>query len=90
MKAFFIFFLRLFCCFVAAKIILRVLGLDHRAYLIALTLVFTGNLYWFDFLEYRDRISLHFRKLRKSSPQPAPAEEGTPISDPPALGEDQN
>jgi hypothetical protein len=73
MKVFFIFFLRLFFCFVAAKFILRALGLDSRTYLIALTLLFTGNIYWFDFLEYRDRIAFQLQKLKKSAPQPAAA-----------------
>ena len=67
MKAFFIFFLRVFVCFVAAKLILRALGLDQRAYLIGLTLIFAANLYWFDFLEYRDRISFQIKKLQKTA-----------------------
>lgn len=83
MKVFFIFFLRLFFCLVAAKFILQVLGLDNRIYLIALTLIFTGNLYWFDYLEYRDRISLRLRKKQKTpaGPAAAPEEIPTPPSD---------
>ncbi|MFZ5451364.1 MAG: hypothetical protein ACOZF2_05770 [Thermodesulfobacteriota bacterium] len=80
MKVFFIFFLRVFVCFVAAKFILRALGLDQRAYLIALTLIFTGNLYWFDFLEYRGQIRFKIRKLKKSGPPPAA--EGEEVSPP--------
>ncbi|MDD2902091.1 MAG: hypothetical protein PHU44_06615 [Syntrophales bacterium] len=84
MKPFFIFFLRVFVCFVAAKFILRALGLDQRTYLIALTLIFTGNLYWFDFLEYRDRIGFKLRKLKKTPPQAAAEEEEVPAPGPPA------
>ena len=83
MKAFFIFFLRVFVCFVAAKLILRALGLDQRAYLIGLTLIFAANLYWFDFLEYRGRIGFTLRKLKKTSPQPAAEGEEIPVPEPP-------
>jgi hypothetical protein len=71
MKVFFIFFMRLFICFVAAKFLLRALDLDSRAYLIGLTAIFLGNIYWFDFLEYRDRIAFRLRKKEKSRPEPA-------------------
>ena len=84
MKVIFIFFLRVFVCFVAAKFILRALGLDQRAYLIGLTLIFAANLYWFDFLEYRDRIGFKIRKLKKSTSPPASQEEEAPASEPPA------
>jgi uncharacterized membrane protein YccC len=49
------FFLRLFICLVAAKFFLHVLGLQGRGYLLGLTALFTANLYWFEYLEYRDR-----------------------------------
>jgi hypothetical protein len=75
MKVVFIFFLRLFFCFVAAKFLLRVLGLDTQAYLISLTAIFLGNLYWFDFLEYRDRIAFRLRKPAITAPEPAAKEE---------------
>jgi len=71
MKVFFVFFLRLFFCFVAAKLGLRVLGLDSRTYLTILTLLLTANLYWFDFLEYRGRIVFRLRKLQRSAPEKA-------------------
>ena len=80
MKVFFTFFLRLFFCFVAAKFLLRVLDLDTQAYLIGLTAIFLGNLYWFDFLEYRDRITLRLRQ----SARPAPAGEEASASETPA------
>jgi hypothetical protein len=69
MKVVFIFFLRLFFCFVAAKFLLRVLGLDTQAYLIALTAILLGNIYWFDFLEYRDRIAFRLRKPAGTAPE---------------------
>jgi len=56
MKTTFDFFLRLFICFVAAKFFLRVLGVESRIYLAGLTALLTANIYWFDFLEYRDRL----------------------------------
>jgi hypothetical protein len=77
MKPFFIFFLRLFFCFVAAKFILQALDWDSRAYLIGLTLLFLGNIYWFDFLQYRDRIAFRLRKENKAPPEPASAGEGS-------------
>jgi len=54
-KVLFRFFLRLFVCLVAAKFLLQVLGVEDRGYLLGLTALFTVNLYWFDYLEYRDR-----------------------------------
>jgi hypothetical protein len=76
MKVFFIFFLRLFFCFVAAKFILQALDWDSRAYLIGMTLLFLGNIYWFDFLQYRDRIAFRLRK-EKAPAEPAAVEEAT-------------
>ena len=79
MKTLFIFFLRLFFCFVAAKLVLRGVGLDSRGYLTTLTVLFTANLYWFDYLEYRGRISFILRKMKRPAPEnPGPAEEGSP------------
>ena len=78
MKVFFIFFLRLFCCFGAAKFLLRALDWNSRAYLIGLTAIFLGNIYWFDFLEYRDRIAFRLRKKEKPTPEPTTAPEEVP------------
>jgi hypothetical protein len=76
MKVFFTFFLRLFFCFVAAKFLLRLLGLDTQAYLMGLTMVFLGNLYGFDYLEYRDRIAFRLRQRKRPPPETAtPGEE---------------
>lgn len=71
MKTVFTFFLRLFFCFVAAKFLLRALSLDSQAYLIGLTAILLGNLYGFDYLEYRDRIAFRLRKPERPAPDAA-------------------
>jgi len=80
MKVVFIFFLRLFFCFVGAKLLLRVLGLDLQPYLIGLTVIFLGNIYWFDYLEYRDRIAFRLAKPEQPIPERAPPGEEAPSS----------
>jgi len=55
MSAVFSFFLRLFLCFAAAKLLLRAVGVDGRDYLVGLTLLFLANVYWFSYLVFRDR-----------------------------------
>ena len=82
MKVFFTFFLRLFFCFVAAKFLLRILGLDSQAYLIGLTAILLGNIYGFDYLEYRDRIAFRLRQ----SARPVPAGEEASPPETPAAG----
>ena len=84
MKVFFTFFLRLFFCFVAAKFLLRVLGLDTQACLIALTAIFLGNLYVFDYLEYRDRIAFRLRKPARPTPETAAPGEEAPSPENPS------
>lgn len=84
MKIFFIFFLRLFFCFVAAKFILQALDWDSRAYLIGLTLLFLGNIYWFDFLQYRDRITFRLGKKEKALSESPTSTEEIPSPQPPA------
>jgi hypothetical protein len=54
MKILFVFFLRLFFCLLAAKFVLRFLGADSLPYLLALTLLLVANIYWFDFLDFRE------------------------------------
>jgi hypothetical protein len=66
MKIAFGFFLRLFACFVGAKFFLRFLGVESRLSLVGLTALLTANIYWFDFLEYRDR--LYLRSLAQEGP----------------------
>jgi hypothetical protein len=84
MKTFFIFFLRLFLCFVAAKFLLRVLGLDNQTYLIGLTVVFLANILWFDYLEYRDRIAFRLRKPERPTPNTSAQGEETPSPENPS------
>jgi len=62
MRRVFGFFLRLFICFVAAKFILRVLEVESRSYLVGLTVLFTANVYWFDYLGFRERIFFRSRE----------------------------
>ena len=81
MKAFFTFFLRLFFCFVAAKFLLRVLGLDTQLYLMGLTAILLGNIYWFDYLEYRDRIAFRLPKAARPTPEAATPGKEEPSSE---------
>ena len=55
MSAAFSFFLRLFLCFVAARLLLQAIGVEGRDYLVGLTLLFLVNVYWFSYLVFRDR-----------------------------------
>ncbi len=51
----FAFFLRLFICFVAAKLVVLAVDLNDRAYLLSLTIVLLVNVYLLDYLVFRDR-----------------------------------
>jgi len=51
----FAFFLRLFICFVAAKLVVLAADLNSRAYLLSLTVVLLVNVYLLDYLVFRDR-----------------------------------
>ncbi len=53
----FFLFLRLFICFVAAKLVVQAVDLDSRGYLLGLTAVLLINVYLFDYLVYRQRSS---------------------------------
>ena len=55
MSAVFNFFLRLFFCFVAARFLIQAIGVEGRAYLLALTIFLMANVYWFSYLVFRDR-----------------------------------
>jgi len=55
MQVVFSFFLRLFLCLLFAKFLLRATGVDDLRYLVGLTLALVGNIYLFDFLEFRGR-----------------------------------
>ena len=55
MNGVFAFFLRLFICFVAAKLVVLAVDLNSRAYLLSLTVVLLVNVYLLDYLVFRDR-----------------------------------
>ena len=55
MNLVFSFFLRLFICVVAAKLVVQAVDLNSRDYLLALTVLFLVNAYLFDYLVFRDR-----------------------------------
>ncbi len=55
MNSLFSFFLRLFICFVAAKLVVLVVDLNSRDYLLAMTVLFMVNAYLFDYLVFRSR-----------------------------------
>ncbi len=76
MKTAFGFFLRLFVCFVAAKFFLRALGVEGRFYLEGLTALLTANIYWFDFLEYRDRLCLRRQAQENPHSKQVPGAKG--------------
>jgi hypothetical protein len=89
MSKVFSFFLRLFLCFVAARFLLQAIGVEGRDYLVGLTLLFLVNVYWFNYLVFRDR------KAPKAEAQPGPpdspaaapeAEEPPVKPDPPEAG----
>ncbi len=67
MNLVFAFFLRLFICFVAAKLVVQAVALNGRNYLLALTVLFLVNAYLFDYLVFRDR-----RTGQESPPAKAP------------------
>jgi len=53
-KRFFSLAVRLLICFLVAKLLLRTLGWDNFNNLVILTLLLLANVYWFDFLDYRE------------------------------------
>jgi hypothetical protein len=55
MNLVFAFFLRLFICFVAAKLVVLVVDLNSRTYLLSLTVMLLVNVYLLDYLVFRDR-----------------------------------
>ncbi len=55
MNGVFAFFLRLFICFVAAKLVVLVADLNSRTYLLSLTVILLVNVYLLDYLVFRDR-----------------------------------
>jgi hypothetical protein len=83
MSAVFSFFLRLFLCFSAAKLLLRAVGVEGRDYLVGLALLFLANVYWFSYLVFRDRKApgAKARSNPPGSPVAAASEgEGPPVN----------
>ncbi|HEY9073570.1 MAG TPA: hypothetical protein VIN67_05500 [Desulfobaccales bacterium] len=76
MRLVFGFFLRLFFCFVGAKVLVRAISLDTRAYLLTLTAVFLINVYLFQYLVFRDRSARDTRL--GAAPEKAPGEPSAP------------
>ena len=72
----FAFFLRLFICFVAAKLVVLAADLNSRAYLLSLTVVLLVNVYLLDYLVFRDR------RAGQERPREAPPEKDA--GEPPA------
>jgi hypothetical protein len=77
MNRVFSFFLRLFLSFLGAKFLLRAVGWDSQDHLIGLTLIFTANVYWFDYLNYRNRISHRLGPRDREASGPPPGGEET-------------
>lgn len=76
MRFVFGFFLRLFCCFVGAKVLVRAIGLDTLDYLLTLTAVLLINVYLFQYLVFRDRAAR--ANHPGAAPEKAPGEPPTP------------
>jgi hypothetical protein len=68
MQPVFHFFFRLLFAFLAAKFLGLVFGLTGIGPLIGLTLLFLGNVYLFDYLDYRSRTAWR-RRQSLSRPQ---------------------
>ena len=69
----FTFFSRLFFAFLAAKLLTGLVGLPGLNPLVGLTFLFLGNVYLFDYLDYRSRSSWRRRAPRPlTTPAPAP------------------
>jgi len=79
MNFLFSFFLRLFICFVAAKLVVLAADLNSRTYLLSLTVVLLVNVYLLDYLVFRDR-----HPGRESPPDAAPEQDA---GEPPASNE---
>ena len=79
MQPIFHFFFRLLFSFLAAKFLGRFFGLEGIGPLIGLTLLFMGNIYLFDYLDYRSRTAWRrSQDLSRPQPVPSPPPEETP------------
>jgi hypothetical protein len=77
MQPIFSFFFRLLLAFLAAKFLGRFLGLESLGSLIGLTCLILGNVYLFDYLDYRSRTAWR-RSHPLSRPKSAPPVPPTP------------
>jgi hypothetical protein len=81
MQPIFSFFFRLLFAFLAAKFLARFFGLESLAPLLGLTLLFLGNIYLFDYLDYRShtawRRSQGLSRPKSGLPAAAPPPEET-------------
>ncbi len=79
MQPIFSFFFRLLFAFLAAKFLARFFGLESLGSLIGLTCLFLGNIYLFDYLDYRSRTawrrSQDFSRPKSVLPVAAPPAE---------------
>lgn len=73
----FAFFLRLFICFVAAKLVVLAVDLNSRTYLLSLTVILLVNVYLLDYLVFRDR---HPGQVSSPEPSPQPKPSEPPAS----------
>jgi hypothetical protein len=78
MSALFGFFLRLFICFVAAKFLLKAVGVTSREYLLGLTGLLLANVYWLGYLLFRDRRPFQDREPRPPAEPQEPPPPGAP------------
>jgi hypothetical protein len=62
MQPTFTFFFRLLVAFLAARFLGRFIGLDGLGVLIGLTCLIMGNIYLFDYLDYRSRTAWRRRR----------------------------
>jgi hypothetical protein len=77
----FTFFLRLLFGFLAAKLLTRHFELAGLGYLLGITLFFAGNVYFFEYLDYRGHAL--FRRTLAPRRKTPPAAPNPPSSDPP-------
>jgi hypothetical protein len=72
MNALFGFSLRFLVSFLAAKLLLRSLDLERLGWLLGLSLLFTANLYWFDFTKYSNKLTSNWWQKPSQEDKKAP------------------
>jgi hypothetical protein len=78
----FSFFLRLFGCFLAAKLILLAFGSPSRNYLLGLTAILLANVYWLDYMSQRGRLPERRSREQARAQDPAAEKLATPENPP--------